>query len=175
MISRVYGILDKTPELPFFIAAVFYITFVPRGDFPHIFSTAFLFLTACIIVGSALKLTFKTKRPQELTSFPLFKYGFPSLHAMVSVGAIAYVYFINQSLALILAPIGLLFMISRTELHYHTRKDVWGGALLGIIIGALAGTIGLSTHLPQKTEVAFTLLFFITPVVFSIFRLKHKI
>ena len=175
MISRVYKILDRIPELPFFFVALAYIIFVPRTDYIHIFSTAFVFLAASLLFGCTLKLTFKTKRPKELTPIIFFKYGFPSLHAMTSVGAIGFVYFISPPLAILLSPVGLIFMASRVELHYHTRRDVWGGAAIGLLLGAAAGRYGLGIHFPPNLEFAFAVLFFTTPVVFSFFRVKHKI
>jgi membrane-associated phospholipid phosphatase len=175
MISRLYRLIDKVPEFPFFIVAFFYMATVPIAVYAHVFSTAFLLLAGSLIIGMAVKLAAKTKRPQELTSCVLFKYGFPSLHAMISVGAVSFIYFISPLIALLLAPVGLLFMVSRVELHYHTRKDVWGGAAIGLVLGVITGKWFLGVYLPSAVEYVFAALFFIMPAVFSIFRVKHKI
>lgn len=169
----VYGLIDAVPELPYFILAFFHI--FQESDalrIIHVFSASFLFLALTLSVGAVLKVTFKTKRPRKKWDVPVFKYGFPSIHTMISVGAIAFLIFIEPAYALLMIPVGFLYPYSRLQLKVHTGADVTGGALLGTITGWLSGALLLPVQLPLFLEAIFTLLMFIIPILFSIARIR---
>ena len=83
-------IIDKIPEMPYFLLALVYVAINPDVSYlTHVFSTAFFYLTISLTAGMTLKLLLKTKRPTDYSSHMLLKYGFPSLHSLISIGAIA--------------------------------------------------------------------------------------
>lgn len=168
-----FGMVDKVPELPYFILAFLYIVQETDGlRAVHAFSVSFIFMALSIIVGAVLKVTFKTKRPVNRLNAPVFRYGFPSIHAMVSIGAIAFLVFIEPFYALLLTPVGLFYSYSRLKLKVHTGADITGGAVLGTIIGVLSGIFILPVRLHYSIEFFFASLMFIVPVCFTIVRIK---
>lgn len=170
--DRLYWIIDKVPELPYFILALMYSLYTPRETAIHVFSTAFVLLATALTGGSILKVMFKTVRPKPLYDIAILKYDFPSLHSMVSIGAIAYVYFIEPKITLILIPIGFLYLYSRIKLGAHTVLGVLSGAAIGFFLGLISGMFLLEIHLHPTIERCFTLLFFIIPVIATILRIK---
>ncbi len=174
--KRILYLVDKVPEIPYFILALALIFKNPYGSLGHYFSGAFIFLVVTLVMGVILKLTFRTSRPKQYKSrFGLFKYGFPSLHTMISVGALSFVYFINPWLTLILLPVGLFYVYARIIERYHTKIDVVGGALIGIATGIVIGYNMEYFALPADIEFIFSTLFFTIPVAASYGRVRKLI
>jgi membrane-associated phospholipid phosphatase len=92
---------------------------------------------------------------------------------MISIGALTFVYYINPWLALLLLPVGLFYAYARLKGGYHTKKDILGGIVLGLILGAWVGSLIDELFLPEKMELLFALLFFIFPACASIARIKE--
>jgi membrane-associated phospholipid phosphatase len=171
---RVFYLVDKVPELPYFIVAVCLILVDPARDYLHFFSASFVFMAAALAIGISIKVCFKSKRPKVYNSkLILFRYGFPSLHTTISVGALALVYFISPWLSLILLPVGLLYIHARLSGGYHTKSDVLGGIFLGLFLGALVGYSMDRIHFPERIEQIFAVLFFVIPAVCSFARIKE--
>ena len=174
--KRLIYLSDKVPELPYFVVAVVLVAARPWLDFVHIFSMGFLFLMASLVAGAYLKLAFKTDRPTPYQSrYRTFKYGFPSLHSMISIGAIVFAYFVYPTLSVILAPVGVFYIYARISGGYHTMQDVVGGAVIGALLGWVIGSRISAVYLPETLETAFACLFFIIPITASIARIKELI
>lgn len=169
---ELHKVIDRIPELPYFFFAVVYVIVNPGKDYVHIFSVAFIFLLMGVFLGTAIKLIFKTPRPRAYKTIKIFSYGFPSLHSLISVGAISFLYFVDLRISLLLIPVCALYMYSRIKLRVHTRGDVVGGAIIGLIFGAGVGFFGLGVFLPHNIELLFSILFFIVPAAISYLRIK---
>ncbi|RLI94757.1 MAG: hypothetical protein DRO94_02155 [Candidatus Altiarchaeales archaeon] len=172
----IYRIIDKFPAIPYLFIAIMYliINLKEIDKVIHIFSSAFIFLLICIIVGILLKIIFKTERRIPRYTGTIAKYGFPSIHSMASIGGIAFVYFVNPFFALLLIPLGLLYVHSRISLKVHSEIDVLGGAIIGIIIGIFCGIYILKIHLPYEIEILFSILFFIVPLAITFIELRMR-
>jgi len=168
----VYVFIDKFPEMPYFFLAFIYVVLNPLVDYWHFFSVGFLFLSAGLSIGVLLKLIFRTKRPRSHYTFIVLRYGFPSLHSLISVGAVFYVYFVSPILSFILAPVGVLYICSRIKLGYHTKTDVLGGAVLGLFLGCFFGLYGLGIVFPTNVKYFLTLLFFLLPLSATMLRFR---
>jgi membrane-associated phospholipid phosphatase len=169
---RLYVLIDRVPELPYFVLALFYALSNPLEDSLHVFSVAFLYLSASLAVGLLLKAALKTKRPVDYACIPVAKYDVPSLHTMVSVGAVAFIYFVEPIYSLIMAPVGILYMYSRVKLCFHTKTAVYVGAAVGVAMGAAFGTLLSSVSLRGFEAIACA-LFFLVPVSATVFRLRY--
>jgi len=173
-----YHIIDKFPELPYLILAVLYIHFniSETEKLMHVFSSSFLFLIICVFTGTLLKAIFKTERVTPYYGVSVFRYGFPSMHSLASIGAIGFVYFIEPMgplLSLVLVPIGLLYVYSRIKIGAHSVTDVIGGAIIGLIMGIISGMHLLKIYLPYPLELIFTTLFVTILFIFIIIRIKY--
>lgn len=172
---KIYEIADRTPEVPYIILAITYAIYLKDGmKILHIFSSAFIFGALILIVGVLLKIIFKTKRSIQRYGDSILKYGFPSMHGMASIGALAFTYFINPVISLILTPIGIFYVYSRIKIRVHSIADVAGGAIIGIAIGIFSGTYILeNVYLPYKMEATLTILFFTIPIISAVIRAKY--
>lgn len=173
-----HHIINKYPELFYLLLVALYIGYnigKPEG-LPHIFSSAFIFTVICGVVGTLLKASFKTERTAPYYGVSIFRYGFPSMHSMVAVGAVGFVYFIEpigHLLSVVLIPVALVYGYSRVRIGAHTVADVVGGGIIGLIIGILSGMYLLDTHLPDSVEMILTALFLLTPFISLIIRSKY--
>jgi len=175
VIGRLYAIADRTPETPYIILAVSYILYLKdTAKILHIFASAFIFAVLILIFGIVLKITFKTKRRVPRYGNSILGYGFPSMHGMASIGAIAFTYFINPLISLVIAPIGIFYVYSRIRIGVHNIADAVGGAVIGTVIGAFSGAYVLRyVNLPHDIELILTLLFFTIPVISAVIRARY--
>lgn len=175
-VDKICLFIDKIPEFPYFILALTYTLYHPEKPLiTHIFSTAFIFMILTLTVGAALKVMFKTKRPKNHYRMPILKYDFPSLHSLISIGAIAFLYYVDWKYSLIMIPFGLAYIYSRLRLGVHTIEGILGGVAIGLLIGVFSGAYLLKNlHLSQNLEELFTILFYILPALATVLRLKTK-
>jgi membrane-associated phospholipid phosphatase len=166
-------VIDRVPEVPYLIFALF--MFIHQSDWDqvvHIFSNGFIFLAISFTIGAILKVTFKTKRARRSTSISVFKYGFPSMHTMLSVGGIAFFYFVDPLYAVVLGPIGVLYPYSRLKMKVHNGTDITGGAILGVIVGWITGMFILPLILPSLLELIFATFMFLVPMASTVMRIR---
>lgn len=175
IIRKIYYIADMTPEVPYIILAISYIIYLKDTiKILHIFSSAFIFAVLVLVAGVLLKITFKTKRRIPRYGNSILRYGFPSMHAIASIGALAFTYFISPLISIILIPVGIFYIYSRIKIHVHGITDVVGGAIIGIIIGAFSGWYVLNNiYLSNNIEAMLTILFFTTPILSAVIRAKY--
>jgi membrane-associated phospholipid phosphatase len=171
----VYEFIDKQPAIPYVVLGL--VTFLMNlhriEEILHLFSSIFIFVAVSIIVGVILKAFFRTPRKVPRYGGSPIKYGFPSIHSMLSVGGMGFVFFVNPLFLIVLTPLTFLYIYSRLALGVHNTWDVLGGALIGLIIGLLSGVlIFQQLNLPMEVEAFFTLLFFILPLFYS--RWEHE-
>jgi len=106
-----------------------------------LFLKLFLGLIIGMIFGIGIKhLFFKDRPKREKYSSKLEKIdasSFPSIHAIriFTLSAILSLYFKNIFLIIIFTFLSLLVCYSRIQLEKHYFKDVFWGAIIGIIIG----------------------------------------
>jgi len=169
---RLYYLIDRVPELPYFIFALIFVLYTPVEVAKQVFAVSCLFMVSGIIVGVSLKVLLKTKRPCEYHCIPYVKYDVPSLHTLLSIGAIAYICFINVKYCVFAIPMGYTYMISRLRLGLHTKKAVYVGAAVGLLMGSLFGYLlwRIDFH---GFEYPMSVLFFLIPVSATLFRLKY--
>ncbi|MFH1788659.1 MAG: phosphatase PAP2 family protein [Candidatus Altiarchaeota archaeon] len=173
-VKRLNYYADKIPELPYFLVALLFVLADAKVEYIHVFSTAFIFLSLALAIGVCLKLLLKTRRPKPYKSrYEIFRYGFPSLHTMISIGALAFVYYIDPLLSLVLAPVGVFYIYARISGGFHTRGDVLGGMIVGVVIGAFSGSLIDELFLPGRVEFLFAFLFFAVPTLTSVARIKE--
>lgn len=175
IIRKLYYIADRTPEVPYIILAISYIIYLKdTAKILHIFASTFIFATLVLVAGILLKIIFKTRRRVPRYGNSTLSYGFPSMHGMASIGALAFTYFIDPFIALILAPIGIFYVYSRIKIRVHNITDMVGGAIIGIVIGAFSGLYVLNNiHLSRDIELILTLLFFTTPILSALIRARY--
>ncbi|MEA3255378.1 MAG: phosphatase PAP2 family protein [Candidatus Altiarchaeota archaeon] len=173
-----HHIINKYPELFYILVAVLYIGYSINEieGIKQVFSAALIFMVICGITGTLLKAAFKTEREVPYYGVSIFRYGFPSLHSLLSIGLIGFVYFIDPigpvfSLALI--PVGLIYGYSRIRIRAHTLADVVGGGIIGLIIGILSGMYLLSIDFPEPVGTILAALFILTPFISIIVRIKY--
>ncbi|MFH1125585.1 MAG: phosphatase PAP2 family protein [Candidatus Altiarchaeota archaeon] len=171
---NIHLLVDRSPELPYFILAVIYIFGRADPESAHIFSVTFLFVLFSLVVGLALKTCFKTERPKRRYNLPALRYDFPSLHSMISIGMVVFFYYVNPIYAAIFIPVGLFYLYSRIKLKAHSVFGVLGGALLGMLIGFIFGISTDSIRLPETLELFFSIMLFCTPLLTTIFRMKYS-
>lgn len=174
MTFNIHLLIDRSPELPYFILALVYLFGTTAMDAIHVFSTAFLFIVTSLTIGLLLKTCFKTKRPIRHYNLPALRYDFPSLHSMISIGTIVFVYYVNPLYSIVLIPVGLFYLYSRIKLKAHSLKGVIGGALIGGVIGFLFGFSLKDVYLPETLELIFAIMLFCTPLLTTIFRMKYS-
>jgi membrane-associated phospholipid phosphatase len=171
---NIHMLIDRSPELPYFILAVAYLLCEGTPKTVHIFAIAYVFLITAITIGLLLKTAFKTKRPKKHYNLPALRYDFPSLHSMVSAGTVIFAYYVNPVFAVILVPISLFYLYSRLKLKAHSIAGVLGGALIGIALGFAFGIMLGIIHFPEILELAFAIMFFCTPLLTTLFRMKYS-
>jgi undecaprenyl-diphosphatase len=93
---------------------------------------SFIATTVIVII---IKLLVARERPEEFSTFLLFMYSFPSLHAAVCFSTIAILDIEFPKLKWLWIILGVMIGISRIYLHAHFFSDVIAGALLGYVIG----------------------------------------
>jgi len=172
----IYRIVDRFPAIPYLIIGLGYL-FLNLDKLEtviHVFSSAFIFLFMAVVIGILLKVIFKTERKIPRYGGTIAKYGFPSIHALASIGGIAFIYFVDPMFALALAPLGLLYMYSRTKIGVHSETDIIGGAVIGVTIGILCGVYVLGIYLDPTIETIFGAMFFIAPLILTIAELRMR-
>lgn len=172
----IYRIIDRFPAIPYLIIGLGYIllNLDTLDAVMHVFSSAFIFLITAVATGVLLKVIFKTERKIPRYGGTIVKYGFPSIHALASIGGIAFIYFVDPMFALLLVPLGLLYMYSRIKIGVHSETDILGGAVIGIIVGILCGIYVLSTPLEPTVERILAIMFFIALIVLTITESKLR-
>jgi len=171
---NIHMVVDQSPELPYFVLAVVYLFSTSEPGSAHIFAITFLFVVASLIFGLALKSCFKTKRPRKHYDLPALRYDFPSLHSMISIGTIVFVYYIKPVFSIVLFPVGLFYLYSRLKLKAHSIQGVLGGAVLGAFFGFLFGQLLSTIQLPEILELALAILLFCIPLMTAIFRMRYS-
>ncbi len=169
---NIYYVIDRVPELPYFILALVYVASTPTDFTRPVFAVAGLFLVSSLAVGITLKAVLRTERPVEYHCIPAVKYDIPSLHTLLSIGAIVFIYFVEPVYSLVMAPVGVLYMYSRLKLGLHTRKAVYVGAVVGALLGAVFGSLVKMVDL-REYEMVLATLFFLIPLAATLFRLKY--
>ncbi|MBI3412540.1 MAG: phosphatase PAP2 family protein [Candidatus Aenigmarchaeota archaeon] len=111
---------------------------VPNSNY----ATAVAVLASLISVISsvAVKLMLKTKRPgrSKKRILKAEKYGFPSSHTQIAFSiATTYSYY-APNLSPHLFLIACFIAAARMNVKAHYMKDVVGGAILGVVSGAIA-------------------------------------
>ncbi|ODS42586.1 MAG: hypothetical protein MSIBF_04550 [Candidatus Altiarchaeales archaeon IMC4] len=162
--------IDEVPELPYFMLAICYAALRPE-DAVRVFSAAFVFLVVSLFVGTLLKALFRTSRPTRYGR-SVFRFGFPSMHSMISVGGVAFVYHINPVFSLVLLPIGALYMYSRLRARVHSLFDVASGGTIGAVIGFYTGQAVAWLSMPGWVEIICAALVFIVPIAYTFIRFR---
>ena len=133
----IYHFIDQYPALPYVLIGA--IRFIMGWDDLeatfHLFSSIVLFVALAVTIGVILKAIFRTPRRVPRYGNSPVKYGFPSIHSMLSAGSIGMVYFINPLALVIMIPLAALYIYSRIAIGVHSVTDVVGGAILGFLIG----------------------------------------
>lgn len=164
-------IIDTVPAIPYLIiAAAFVLLNAHRLNYvAHVLAIGFIFVTVSVLVAIILKLIFKTERRMPRYSNTVIRYGFPSIHALTSAGAVAFVYFVDPMMVLLFAPLSVLYIYSRLKLRVHNEVDVIGGLIVGLILGLIFGAYVLPTlYLGEIIEGALAALFFIVPLIVTV-------
>jgi len=174
MAFNIHVLVDRSPEFPFYILAVVYLFGTEMSVSIHVFSVLVLFMLTSLVVGLLLKTSFRTRRPSKRYNLPMLRYDFPSLHSMISMGTIAFVYYVNSVYATLFIPVGLFYLYSRLKLKAHSLIGVLGGALIGVTLGFSFGVSMWEIHLPEAVEVLLSILLFCTPMATVVFRLKYS-
>ncbi|MEA1924694.1 MAG: restriction endonuclease [Candidatus Altiarchaeota archaeon] len=170
----VYEFIDKHPAIPYVILgmAIFLMNLQRMEETLHLFSSISILVAVSLIVGVLLKAIFRTPRKVPRYGGSPIKYGFPSIHSMLSVGGMAFTFFVNPMFLIILTPLTLLYIYSRIALGVHNTGDVLGGAFIGLILGIVCGILVYQQlNLPMEVDAFFTLLFFILPLFYN--RWEH--
>jgi membrane-associated phospholipid phosphatase len=169
---RIYYLIDRIPELPYFMLALFYMSYTPPERFMHVFAIAFFYLITSISLGITVKALLRTERPCDYHCIPAVRYDIPSLHTMISAGAVVVIYFIEPLYCLIMAPLGVLYMYSRLKLGLHSKNAVYAGAALGVLTGLFYGLMADKISF-GGLESVYAVSFFILPICATIFRLRY--
>ncbi len=170
----VYKLIDRVPEMPYFLMALAYAVIEPERA-TQVFPSAFVFLAVTITVGLLMKASLKTQRPVVYPGIPIAKYDVPSLHTAISVGAVSFIYFMEPVFTIVFTPIAFVYMYSRIRLGFHTRLAVYTGVVVGFLAGSAVG-YGLSGHVFSAFEsFALSIMFFLVPVSATVFRLRYLV
>ena len=173
----IYSFIDTYPAIPYLGLALGYVLlkWPDLSHLAHMFSSIFFFFWISIIVGLFLKWIFKTERKVPRYAGSVVKYGFPSIHSMMAVGAVFFISFVDPILTIILIPLGLLYVYSRIVIGVHSVTDVVGGAIIGAIIAIFCGFfIYNGVYLPFEIEAILSILFFISPIIVMFYELSKR-
>ncbi len=174
--SFLYKIIDVAPALPYMIIALAYGWF--NLDNPdellHIGSIATLFSISAIGIGLLFKAIFRTPRKMPRYGNTIVKYGFPSLHALGSAGAVGFTYFIDPRFLSLTVPILLVYIYSRVRLGVHSKADILGGLLTGAMVGLFFGMYGLQIYLPDIVEILLTAGLILGSLFFTLVDTKYR-
>jgi len=174
MAFNIHRFIDRTPELPYFVIALFYLFSTSTPASIRIFARAFLFVAVSLAVGLLLKSCFKTKRPRNHYDLPALRYDFPSLHSMISAGMIVFVYFVNPLYALLLIPVGAFYLYSRIKFRAHSVAGVIGGACIGILLGFAFGLSLSAFDIPEDLELVLSIMLLCMPLFSAAFRIRYS-
>ncbi|OYT26505.1 MAG: hypothetical protein B6U97_03750 [Candidatus Altiarchaeales archaeon ex4484_96] len=166
----IYEFIDKQPVVPYIVLGLMtFIMNLHRIEYVlHLFSSVFIFVSISIALGILLKAIFRTPRRVPRYGGSPIKYGFPSIHSMLSAGSLGFIFFVNPLFLIMLIPLTLLYLYSRIALGVHNVSDVIGGSIIGLILGVSAGIlIYQGLKLPLELETFFTILFFILPLFYG--------
>ncbi|MBN2014624.1 MAG: restriction endonuclease [Candidatus Altiarchaeota archaeon] len=176
----IYQFIDTFPAIPYLLIALAYLLLnLDKWDeVIHILAVAFIFITVAVLVGVLLKVIFRTERRMPRYGNTIIRYGFPSIHALTSSGAVAFAYFVDPLLALLLVPISLLYIYSRLKLGVHSETDIIGGLIVGVSLGILFGLYVIDKiQLPDDLKIVETILaalFFIVPLIVTVFETQYR-
>ncbi len=166
--TGIYKVIEEVPYLPYIPLGLGYLLYNIENiaQTLHVFASAFIFLVMTVIFGVMLKLFFRTERQVPFYNNIFFKYGFPSLHTMASIGIIGFAFFVNPIFGLILAPVGLFYGYARVRFGAHTVADVLAGAVAGLIVGILCGLFVYPVQMPAEREIVLAAILVLTPVAY---------
>lgn len=127
------------------ITAILMFWFNKTRKWGLVFSFGFLFAT--ILGNLVLKPIFGRERPCDNLDIELalkrpMGYSFPSGHTLTSFTAGTIIFEINFFAGMLAFIIAVLISFSRMYFCVHYPSDVFGGAILGIIIGCISVKIG---------------------------------
>ncbi len=128
--------------IPFFIISILFTLATGYIDLAIKLSLGFIL---CYIIAAPFRLFLPMKRPEKRPERNIFekfdKAGFPSLHTMrvvVLLGILATVFSSTPAWILFLG-IAVVVAVSKIAIKHHYLRDIWGGAIIGIIIVLLLG------------------------------------
>jgi membrane-associated phospholipid phosphatase len=168
--QRVYYIIERVPEFPYFVFASYYVFTTPLDASRHVFSIGLIYMTFSIFVGLFLKYLLKTKRPKPYSKVNPFCFDVPSLHTMLAFGAVSFTYFVDVSYSIIFVPVSVLYFYSRLKLGFHTKTAIVVGAVVGLLLGVAVGLLLDRVYFSSGVETIMSILFFSLPVLASVFR-----
>ncbi len=176
-LTGLFMVVDVVPALPYLLVGLAYI-FMNQDNLSqviHVFSTAFMFSVVAVITGLFIKIIAKTDRKMPRYGSSIVRYGFPSIHALGSAGAAAFAYFVDPMFALVLAPLSLLYVYSRLALGVHSETDIFGGVIIGVIVGVFFGSLVLpSLYFKPVIELVLAVMCFVVAVIATIFEQRLR-
>ncbi|MCX6783908.1 MAG: phosphatase PAP2 family protein [candidate division WWE3 bacterium] len=91
------------------------------------------------LVAEALKYIFNTPRPfvalKEVTPLIIFDPAFPSAHTATLVALGTVIFLKNKLWGIVILVIAMIVGASRVILQVHYPIDIFGGAIVGVIVG----------------------------------------
>jgi|GEM_PF-1268314 len=160
---RYDNIIDRYPEIPYFLLSAYHVWDKGLDISLKIFSFGFVFMTVGLGTGFFLKNLFKTQRPVDYDCAGGGQYDIPSIHSLMSCGAVAYIVFFEPAYALVLSVLCIVYMRSRVSMNVHTRGAVLLGAATGFVVGTAVGWVASENSL-GPLEAPFTIMFFLIPL-----------
>ncbi|MFH1403692.1 MAG: hypothetical protein ABIH11_05420 [Candidatus Altiarchaeota archaeon] len=169
-LEKAYYIIDRVPEFPYFLFASYYVFTTPVSTSRHVFSIAFIYMLVSLLLGLGIKHILKTERPRPYGDVKPFCFDIPSIHTSLSLGAVAFTYFVNPVYSILMFPVGVLYFYSRLKLGYHTKKAILVGALIGVVTGIGCGMLLADLYFTERVESYLSVLFFSIPPIASVLR-----
>lgn len=125
---------------------------------------AFMIITAlilCYVIGNlGLKLLVARTRPFDVMPLiggllikPPTDFSFPSGHTMCSFSASVVIFYMNKRIGILALILSGFIGFSRLYLYVHYPSDVFGGMIIGILIGIL--TIIIFKKIEKRNENRF--------------------